>query len=206
MHTPRPVNPNLPELPDRLAAGLELVSVGLNPSIPSARSGVPFANPRNRFWRALVASGLAPEWAGPSREAVARLLAERRLGFTDVARRPTPGAAGLRAGDFRAGAPALEEKLVRFRPRVAWFHGKLAWRAFLKHARGRPERDVACEWGLQPERIGPVLVWVTPNPSPANAAYSLADLVAAYAALKAFLDDRADATGDPDGGANERGI
>ena len=45
-------------LPDYLRPGLDIVSIGINPSLPSVREGYYFANPRNRFWRALNASGL----------------------------------------------------------------------------------------------------------------------------------------------------
>ena len=54
----RPASPAT--LPDLLREGLVLVSVGLNPSPPSVAAGYYFANPRNRFWRALAASRLVP--------------------------------------------------------------------------------------------------------------------------------------------------
>ncbi|MBT8121332.1 MAG: mismatch-specific DNA-glycosylase, partial [Gammaproteobacteria bacterium] len=57
-------------LPDYLRAGLEIVSIGLNPSLPSVRDGFYFANPRNRFWRAVAASRLAPGLPPPGPDAV----------------------------------------------------------------------------------------------------------------------------------------
>ena len=39
-------------LPDYLKEGLDIVFVGLNPSIYSVTEGHYFANPRNRFWAA----------------------------------------------------------------------------------------------------------------------------------------------------------
>ena len=48
-------------LKDYLDYNLEILSIGLNPSTVSVERGYYFANPRNRFWRALNASGLVKE-------------------------------------------------------------------------------------------------------------------------------------------------
>jgi TDG/mug DNA glycosylase family protein len=173
-------------LPDYLRPGLTLVSIGLNPSLPSVRAGFYFANPRNRFWRALNASGLL---AGPPLEpgvaAMQLLLDECAIGFTDVVKRPTAGGHALRAADYREWAPCLQEKLERIAPRIAWFHGKQAWSGYLRYTGAT--RQVP-DWGAQPFLIGSARVFVTPNPSPANAAYSLADLTDWYRQLGAFRD------------------
>lgn len=169
-----------PTLPDLLAPGLRLVSIGLNPSLPSVAAGFYFANPRNRFWAALNASGLLPESLAPGPEAMRRLLDAYRIGFTDLVKRPTRGAGELRAADYRAGALALEARLAPLAPRLLWFHGRVAWGRFLHHARGA---SPGAEWGLQPERLAGAPVFVTPNPSPANAAFSLEQLVGHYREL-----------------------
>jgi len=171
-------------LPDYLRPGLRVVSIGLNPSIRSAQAGYYFANPRNRFWAALAASRLAPADLVPGPAAMAFLHRHAGMGFTDVVKRPTRGGAALRAEDFRRGAPVLREKLAHHRPGLAWFHGKQAYRGYLRYA--EDERgDVP--WGLQPTRTAGVAVFVTPNPSPANAVYSLDDLVGWYSRLAAIL-------------------
>ena len=77
----------------------------------------------------------------------------------------------------RAGAPRLEQKLHGNPPGCIWFHGKLAYDKFLKYA-SPPAYPV--EWGLQPIVIADAKVFVTPNPSPANAAFSLQDLIDWY--------------------------
>lgn len=167
-------------LPDWLAPGLYIVSVGLNPSPNSVLAGFPFATPQNRFWKALNASGLIEEVLEPGRAAMQRLFDHYRIGSTDLVKRPTPGAAQLRAADFRLGAPLLTEKLLACAPRLVWFHGKLAYRHYLKCS-GADAAELA--WGLQPRRIGSSQVFVTPNPSPANASFSLDDLVLWYRRL-----------------------
>ncbi len=165
-------------LEDYLGPGLRLVSVGLNPSLNSVRAGFYFATPRNRFWHALNASRLisAPVSPGPGVEA--RLLRHEGIGFTDVVKRPSAGARDLRASDFREWAPVLRDRLLAHRPRCAWFHGKVAYTNFLRHTGIADPAGV--DWGLQPTSIGEVRVFVTPNPSPANAAFSLAEIVAWY--------------------------
>ncbi len=171
-------------LPDFLDDGLRLVSIGLNPSLPSVRAGFYFANPRNRFWRALHGSRLLSGEYHPAPGVERALLEREGIGFTDVVKRPTRGAHELRAADYRTWVPALEAKLRERAPRCAWFHGKLAYRHFLRHS-SLAAGDV--EWGLQTSRIGTSLIFVTPNPSPANAAYSLEALIDWYDRLAETL-------------------
>ena len=175
--------PALKTLPDYLEHGLEIVSIGLNPSLPSVREGFYFANPRNRFWRALNDSGLVEEELVPGVAAMDMLLARDRIGFTDVVKRPTAGGHDLRAADYREWSPLLLQKLEKFQPRIAWFHGKQAYANYLKYGEGvKP----TIEWGEQPRDIGPARVFVTPNPSPANAAYSLGVLTDWFQQLETF--------------------
>ena len=60
-----------------------------------------------------------------------------------------------------------------------------AYGNFLKYGM---EIKPAIEWGAQPLCIGSSRVFVTPNPSPANAAWSLDDLVDWYRRLAAWRD------------------
>ena len=171
-------------LADYLRPGLRVLSIGLNPSLGSVRAGFYFANPRNRFWPALLASGLAPAGLTPGEEAIARLFAEHGIGFTDVVKRASAGGASLRAADFKRYAPELRAKLEKYRPAVAWFHGKQAYNGYLRYAEGRAPQG---GFGAQPDLAG-CRVFVTPNPSPANAAYSLSNLIDWYRQLAVFAD------------------
>ncbi len=159
-------------LPDYLCNGLDIVSVGINPSLPSVQAGYYFANPRNRFWRALNGSGLLPVLVVPGVAAM-DILVRYGIGFTDVVKRPTASAAELRAADFRLWAPVLQDKLAQYAPRIVWFQGKQACTNYLKYAEGFTP---ALDWGEQAFRLGTMQVFVSPNPSPANAAYTLEDL------------------------------
>jgi len=171
-------------LPDFVAPGLTVVSVGLNPSLPSVVAGFPFANPRNRFWKALNASQLLSAPVEPGVDAMYRLLEQEKMGFTDVVKRPTRGAADLRASDYREGAPRLFKLIESLEPRWVWFHGKLAWQYYLRYGDTGGE-DTG--WGRQPNDTAGSYVFVSPNPSPANAAFSVDDLVESYNAFAKAL-------------------
>jgi len=165
-------------LPDHLRVGLDLLFVGLNPSQYSAEVGHYFANPRNRFWPAFNLSGLVDRTVGAEDDAT---LLDDGIGFTDVAKRPTPMGSGLRAGDFREWAPVLKEKVLKFAPRLVCFHGLMAYKAYLQHGEGVKESP---QLGLQERTIGVSKVFVVPNPSPANAKYSLNDLADWYGRVR----------------------
>ena len=170
-------------LPDYLKPDLDIVLVGLNPSLYSAEVGRYFATPRNRFWRAINRSGILDR---PLHAANDHEMLQHGIGLTDIVKRPTRGASDLRAADYREWAPVLKAKLERFRPLIVCFHGVVAYRNYLRHAEGISQPAIAL--GLQPRAIGSSQVFVVPNPSPANAAYSLDDLVSWYNSLRELRD------------------
>jgi TDG/mug DNA glycosylase family protein len=180
-----PVDMKQRTLPDFLAPGLDIVSIGINPSLYSVERGFYFARPGNRFWPALNASGVIVPPVAPSRDAVELLFRRYHIGFTDLAKRATPRAAELADADYRRGARVLQKKLVRYAPAIAWFHGVSAYRLFLAHV-GTPRAKVAV--GLQPERIGLTQIFVTPNPSGANPRANPKHLVPLYRELAALRD------------------
>jgi TDG/mug DNA glycosylase family protein len=171
-------------LPDYLAPGLRLLSVGINPSLRAVREGFYFPNPQNRFWPALNASGLlaAPVTPGPA--AMDLILTRDRIGFTDLCKTASSMAHHLRAADYRAGAARLARVIDECRPPLLWFHGATAYRAFCRHALAqRP----AIAPGLQPQTFAGARIFVSPNPSPANARYSLAQMIDSYRQLAACI-------------------
>ena len=172
-------------LPDAVRECLRAIAVGINPSLPSVRAGFYFANPRNRFWPALNASRLVDTPLEPGSRSVAVLVERYGIGFTDIVKRPTAGSAELRAREFREGAERLEAMVLGLEPGVVWFQGAQAWRAFARHAGRRIAGKV--DWGPQQGSIGRARIFVTPNPSPANAAYALPVLVQWFDALADFL-------------------
>jgi TDG/mug DNA glycosylase family protein len=173
-------------LPDYLEKGLDIVFVGLNPSIYSMQMGHYFANPRNRFWSALNRSGLVGRELSPEQDAS---IVEFSIGFTDVVKRPTSQASGLNAADFRRWCPLLKEKLLKYQPGIVCFHGLTGYKAYLKYGESSDDKP---HLGLQDRTIGKSLVFVVPNPSPANAQYSLDDLVSWYQELGKLRKELAD--------------
>jgi len=162
-------------LPDYLREGLDIVFVGLNPGLYSARVGHYFAMPQNRFWPALSASGLVPS-VGPEDDA--RLL-EWGMGLTDMVKRPTSGIHELSRGEFRWGAKALQQKLLRYKPRIVCFVGLTGYRIC------RGENSAL---GSQAGCLGESQVFVIPSTSPRNAHYSLDDIIRALKDLRQYRD------------------
>lgn len=181
-------------LPDLLNKQVRLLSIGLNPSLPSVRDGFYFANPRNRFWKALNNSGLSDSDLSPSLASCQRLLDQYHIGMTDLVKRPTAGCKDLKAADYRHAGVRLLELINSIRPQMIWIHGKLTCQKFLAYA---PEgatafckqADQVC-WGLQDWKIADCAVYISPNPSPANAVFSLEDISNSYQELFNYLKDR----------------
>ena len=169
-------------LPDYLAPGLEIIFVGINPSIPSAQQGHYYANPRNRFWRAFNLAEMAREPLWP--ETDYRVL-EFGMGFTDLVKRPSRGVADLKAEEFRRGTALLQQKLRRYRPRLVCFQGIMVYERYLRYTGGL---DGKVAGGLQHKPLGPPRHFVAPNPSPANAGVSLEALASWYCQLKGLRD------------------
>ncbi len=163
-------------LPDYLREGLDIVFVGLNPGLYSARVGHYFAMPQNRFWRALSASGLVPHAVGPEDDI--RLL-DWGIGLTDVVKRPTSGIHEVSRSEFRRGAKVLREKLLYHKPRIVCFVGLTGYRVCC---------GALSMLGPQAGSLGESQVFVIPSTSPRNAHYSLDDIIRALKDLCQYRD------------------
>ena len=177
-------------LPDYLRSGLDLVFIGINPGLYSVERGHYFARTTSRFWPAFSASRLSERMRLALK--VEKLLPEHDsqlvnfgIGLTDVVKRPSSNAAELSAKDFAEWAPRLFGKIERFRPRVACFHGLTAYRPFLQLVLRCDDRK--CVLGPQEKLIGETRLFVVPNPSLANAHFTLEDQTAWYDRLAEFI-------------------
>ncbi|MCC7365425.1 MAG: mismatch-specific DNA-glycosylase [Dehalococcoidia bacterium] len=151
-------------LPKLLRPGLELVFIGYNPGLESARAGHYYAFRGNVFWRQLNASGLVAR--AVSFEDDAGLADEAGIGFTDLCERPTARADELTAAELAAGAVRLHGELLQYQPRVALFSGRGIYQAFGRLALGLSGRELAARpYGEQPERLGETVPWVIPSSS-----------------------------------------
>ncbi|KAF1066043.1 MAG: G/U mismatch-specific DNA glycosylase [Pseudomonas citronellolis] len=160
-------------LPDLLAPGLDVVFCGLNPGLASAQQRRHFVNPSNRFWRVLHQAGFTAELLDAEQDA--RLL-DYACGLTTAVARPTVSAQSISTQEYRQAAQALEQRIAHYAPRCLAFLGKAAYAAI--------SRQSALDWGEQTARLGGARVWLLPNPSGLNRAFSLERLVEHYRALR----------------------
>ena len=159
-------------LPDIIAEHLTVVFCGINPGMTAAVAGHHFSTGSNRFWRALHLAGFTPEEIRPEND---RAILTYGYGLTAVVDRPTARADQLSTREFAAAAAQFERKIARYAPRFVSFLGKAAYAAL------SGQRDIA--WGSQPATFGGASVWVLPNPSGRNRAFTLDQLVSAYQQL-----------------------
>ena len=160
-------------LPDFVRPGLRLLVVGLNPSPIAAATGVAFAGANNRFWPAAVRAG----WVARERDPGDAL--RRGVGFTDLAKRVTPSANGIRAREYRHGVERVARLVRAFRPRAVVFVGLEGFRRALD-PRARPG---AVRGGFAGRPA-----YVAPSTSGRNAAASLADLVRHFRRARALAE------------------
>src|SRR5947209_2104515 len=112
-----------PTLPDLLRPGMDLVFVGINPSVYSVERGHYFARRTSRFWPAFsrswlsepVRRALGVDVLGPEHD---RALLAFGIGFTDVVKIPSRNVSLLDPSAFEEWAPRLLERLAPIRPRV----------------------------------------------------------------------------------------
>ncbi|WP_166365573.1 G/U mismatch-specific DNA glycosylase [Pseudomonas akapageensis] len=159
-------------LEDILAEHLAVVFCGINPGMTAAALGHHFAGRGNRFWRTLHLAGFTPQELRPEND---RSILQYQCGLTAVVERPTARADQLSLDEFVAAAADFEAKIARHAPRFVAFLGKAAYCAL------SGQREVA--WGLQATTFGNASVWVLPNPSGRNRAFTLDQLVDAYRQL-----------------------
>jgi TDG/mug DNA glycosylase family protein len=158
---------------DVIAPDLHLLFVGINPGLWSGLTGFHFANPANRFWRAIALAGLTDRVLDPSEQGD---LLRAGIGIVNLVHRTTASAAELTRDELREGGKTLVRKVERYRPRTVAFLGISTY----KVAFGAP----AIEIGPQPDHLAGARVWVLPNPSGLNASWTLPRLAEAYAALR----------------------
>jgi TDG/mug DNA glycosylase family protein len=170
-------------LKDRIAPGLRVLFVGINPGVRSAVTGHHFAGYSNRFWKLLFESGLVPEPLTCEHD---DRLPEWGYGITNLIARPSPGINDLRPAEYVEGWKTLERKIRRYRPQVVALVGVTLYRVILPLlVVGRiVKRNHAIELGLQPESIHGARVFVLPNPSGRNANFSYAEMLEAFKKLE----------------------
>ncbi len=166
-------------VPDVIAKGLDVLFVGINPSLYSAAVGHHFGRPGNRFWPALHGAGFTDRLLSPDED---RALLRFGLGITNIVAGATARADQLSPADLREGAGRLTETARRFAPAMVAVLGVTAYRVAFE----QPRTVV----GPQTGRLAGAGLWVLPNPSGLNAGYQLPDLIRAFGDLRAAVVDR----------------
>jgi double-stranded uracil-DNA glycosylase len=167
------VNAPVSRLADVVAPGLAVLFCGINPGLLAAATGHHFAGRGNRFWRVMHLAGFTPHQLAPRDS---HTLPRHGCGLTTVVARPTAREDEVASAEYRAAAQAFEQKVRHAAPAFVAFLGKPALAAL------SGQRQIA--WGRQPASIEASAVWVLPNPSGRNRAFSLDQLVAAYRDLQ----------------------
>jgi TDG/mug DNA glycosylase family protein len=161
-------------IPDLIQPDLAILFCGINPGLYSGATGLHFARPGNRFWRALHEAGFTERILSPWENA--ELLASG-YGITNLVARTTATAAELGDEEYRIGRRALARKARKYSPKWIALLGLGAYRTGF----GKPDAKI----GRQSERIGDSGIWVLPNPSGLNANYQLPQLAEMFRELRA---------------------
>jgi double-stranded uracil-DNA glycosylase len=176
-------------LTDRIRPGLDLLLVGINPGVRSARTGHHFAGFSNRFWKLLYESRLVTE---PITYRDDHRLPEFGLGVTNLVARPSPGIDDLKPDEYLRGWRALERKIRRFRPRTVAFVGVTLYRALLPSLVIDPDvrKGVRVRIpGMLPITLYGAHLFVLPNPSGRNANYTYGEMLTAFRRLRRAVRD-----------------
>ena len=121
----------------------------------SAKLGQYYANPQNKFWRTLHATGLTPRVFAPHEY---RELLKLGIGATDIAKH----ASGM---DHNLPKEALGRAAIEdLRARILMAGPKIL--AFTSLAGGRSFLGPKIKHGKQAEMLGDTVIWVLPSPSP----------------------------------------
>jgi mismatch-specific thymine-DNA glycosylase len=167
-------------LKDILEDDLDLVFIGINPSLMAAHTGRYYAGPGNHFYKLLYESKLIPE--AITYEEDQRLL-EHKIGLTNIVARATRSSADLSKSEIRKGATFVKEKLKCFRPKIAIFNGKCIYEEFVEKF-----DKSSFHFGLQPTRVGDTALWVVPSSSARCANFPrMQDKLHFYTSLKKYL-------------------
>ncbi|WP_090791357.1 mismatch-specific DNA-glycosylase [Paenibacillus sp. GP183] len=161
---------------DHLSKDLLILFIGYNPSIRSWETGHHYANPTNRFWKAIYLAGLTPRLYRPEEDSEVLRLG---YGFTNIVARPTIAADEISKEEYRAGRVELRHKIEQYRPKVACFVGKGVYEQY------SGKRKIG--WGQQLDPVTPgVVEFVCPSTS-GLVRMKLDEMVGIFSGLTAFI-------------------
>jgi len=170
-------------LKDRIAPGVRVLLVGINPGVRSAQTGHHFAGYSNRFWKLLWDARLVPE---PITYEDDVRLPEWGFGITNLIARPSPGIDDLRPSEYITGWTTLERKIGRYRPETVALVGVTLYRAIAPLV-AESRRAGGLRLGLTGLSVHGARLFVLPNPSGRNANFTYQEMLRAFRALRRYL-------------------
>jgi TDG/mug DNA glycosylase family protein len=170
-------------LADRIAPGVRVLFVGINPGVRSAQTGHHFAGYSNRFWKLLWDARLVPE---PLTYTDDVRLPEWGFGITNLIARPSPGIDDLRPSEYVAGWDLLERKIAHYRPHTVALVGVTLYRAIMPLIAGSPGAG-RLRLGPTPLSVHGARLFVLPNPSGRNANFTYDEMRRAFRRLRRRL-------------------
>ncbi|XP_076642296.1 uncharacterized protein LOC143353114 isoform X2 [Halictus rubicundus] len=157
---------------------LHIIFIGINPSLMAAHRGRYYAGPGNHFYKLLHQSGLTPRCIKYEED---YKLLQYGIGLTNIVARPTRSSADLKRTEIKEGCETVKEKLKTYKPKIAVFNGKCIYDVFAN-------KTDNFHFGLQPERIEEVALWVTPSSSARCANFpKMTDKLHFFTALNKYL-------------------
>lgn len=147
-------------LPDLLRTDLDLVVCGTAAGTLSTSQAEYYADPSNKFWTILAATGLTPRRLTPYEY---KQLLKFDIGLTDLAKHVSGTDASLRGKGYDVAS--FQDKIRSACPRVLAFNGKTAASI---HFRVQTKN---IDYGCQPNGIEGAIVFVLPSTSGSASAY-----------------------------------
>ncbi|XP_076294397.1 uncharacterized protein LOC143215801 isoform X2 [Lasioglossum baleicum] len=158
---------------------LNIIFIGINPSLMAAHRGRYYAGPGNHFYKLLHESGLTPRCLKYEED---YKLPRYGIGLTNIVARATRSSADLKRTEIKEGSETVKEKLKTYKPKIAVFNGKCIYDVFVNKSND-------FHFGLQPERIEDVALWVTPSSSARCANFpKMTDKLHFFTALNKYLE------------------
>ncbi|CAF2634146.1 unnamed protein product [Rotaria sp. Silwood2] len=108
-------------LSDILQPNLDIVFVGINPSLYAVHKGHHYGGPGNHFWKLLHMSGLIPTALSANDD---YRMPQYGIGFTNIVQRPTKAGSDITKDEITAGAEVLMQKIKMYRPKIVAFNGR----------------------------------------------------------------------------------
>ncbi|XP_062523112.1 G/T mismatch-specific thymine DNA glycosylase-like [Corticium candelabrum] len=167
-------------LPDLIREGLDVLFIGINPSLDAAYVGHYYAGNSNHFWACMNESQLVPS-DRPLSDVDDDYCLSKGIGFSCLVSKTTRAAIDLTKEEMKKGAEQLREKIIKYKPKIACFNGKGMYELF---------SGKKCSLGEQEDRLpdAETVIYVMPSTSARAASFPRAsDKVKFFTELKQIL-------------------